>query len=122
MKKLSEAAISHKLETLEKWRIKEEKWIERRYRFKDYLEGIRFVNKLAEAAEERNHHPFITIQYKLVIVELTSWSENGLTDWTLKWPISMKSSIRKWCNQKRRSQAAVSFVHRTLFQILITHT
>ncbi|MDT9024123.1 4a-hydroxytetrahydrobiopterin dehydratase [Rossellomorea yichunensis] len=80
MKKLSEAAISHKLETLEKWRIKEEKWIERRYRFKDYLEGIRFVNKLAEAAEERNHHPFITIQYRLVIVELTSWSENGLTD------------------------------------------
>ncbi|WP_044337234.1 4a-hydroxytetrahydrobiopterin dehydratase [Rossellomorea aquimaris] len=80
MKKLSEAAVSQKLKTLEKWRIKEEKWIERRYRFKDYLEGIRFVNKLAEAAEEVNHHPFITIQYKLVIVELTSWSENGLTD------------------------------------------
>lgn len=80
MKKLSEAAISQKIETLEKWRLKEEKWIERRYRFKDYLEGIRFVNKLAEAAEAVNHHPFITIQYKLVIVELTSWSENALTD------------------------------------------
>ncbi|MGF3102758.1 4a-hydroxytetrahydrobiopterin dehydratase [Rossellomorea sp. DUT-2] len=80
MKKLSEAAIAQNLETLEKWRLIEEKWIERRYRFKDYLEGIRFVNKLAEAAEEVNHHPFITIQYKLVIVELTSWSENGLTD------------------------------------------
>ncbi|MGM0827383.1 MAG: 4a-hydroxytetrahydrobiopterin dehydratase [Bacillota bacterium] len=80
MKKLSDVAISQNLETLEKWRLKEEKWIERRYRFKDYLEGIRFVNKLAEAAEEVNHHPLITIQYKLVIVELTSWSENGLTD------------------------------------------
>ncbi|MGM0851320.1 MAG: 4a-hydroxytetrahydrobiopterin dehydratase [Bacillota bacterium] len=80
MKKLSEDALSQKLESLEKWRLKEEKWIERRYRFKGYLEGIRFVNKLAEAAEEVNHHPFITIQYKLVIVELTSWSENGLTD------------------------------------------
>ncbi|MFI8574488.1 4a-hydroxytetrahydrobiopterin dehydratase [Rossellomorea aquimaris] len=80
MKKLSEAALSQKLKSLEKWRLKEKKWIERRYRFKDYLEGIRFVNKLAEAAEEVNHHPFITIQYKLVIVELTSWSENGLTD------------------------------------------
>ncbi|KAA0564367.1 4a-hydroxytetrahydrobiopterin dehydratase [Rossellomorea aquimaris] len=80
MKKLSEVAIYQNLETLEKWRLIEEKWIERRYRFKDYLEGIRFVNKLAEAAEEVNHHPFITIQYKLVIVELTSWSENGLTN------------------------------------------
>lgn len=80
MKKLSEAALSQKLESLEKWRLKEKKWIERRYRFKGYLEGIRFVNKLAEAAEEVNHHPFITIQFKLVIVELTSWSENGLTD------------------------------------------
>jgi 4a-hydroxytetrahydrobiopterin dehydratase len=80
MKKLNDVAISQNLETLEKWRLKEEKWIERRYRFKDYLEGIRFVNKLAEAAEEMNHHPFIKVQYKLVIVELTSWSENGLTD------------------------------------------
>lgn len=80
MKKLGEAAISQNLETLKKWQLKEEKWIERRFRFKDYLEGIRFVNKLAETAEEVNHHPFITIQYKLVIVELTSWSENGLTD------------------------------------------
>jgi 4a-hydroxytetrahydrobiopterin dehydratase len=80
MKKLSEAALSQKLEPLEHWNLKKEKWIVRRYRFKDYLEGIRFVNKLAEAAEEVNHHPFITIQYKLVIVELTSWSEKGLTD------------------------------------------
>ncbi|MGE6752918.1 4a-hydroxytetrahydrobiopterin dehydratase [Rossellomorea sp. NPDC071047] len=79
MRKLSETAIAQNLKTLEKWRLKEEKWIERRYRFKDYLEGIRFVNKMAEAAEEMNHHPFITIQYKLVIVELTSWNENGLT-------------------------------------------
>jgi 4a-hydroxytetrahydrobiopterin dehydratase len=80
MKKLSESAISEKLKSLEKWELKEEKWIERRYRFKEYLEGIRFVNKLAELAEELKHHPFITIQYKLIIVELTSWSENGLTD------------------------------------------
>ncbi|MFI8688290.1 4a-hydroxytetrahydrobiopterin dehydratase [Rossellomorea sp. NPDC077527] len=80
MKKLNEATISQKLRSIEKWELKDGKWIERRYRFKDYLEGIRFVNKLAERSEEVNHHPFITIQYKLIIVELTSWHEKGLTD------------------------------------------
>ncbi|WP_394140189.1 4a-hydroxytetrahydrobiopterin dehydratase [Cytobacillus oceanisediminis] len=34
--------------------------------------------------EKENFHPFIIIQYKLVIVTLTSWSENGLTELDLK--------------------------------------
>ncbi|MBN8191291.1 4a-hydroxytetrahydrobiopterin dehydratase [Bacillus sp. NTK074B] len=47
--------------------------------FKDYLGGFRFVNRWSEQAEKVNH-PFITIQYKLIIVEMTSWNESGLTD------------------------------------------
>ncbi|WP_226673944.1 4a-hydroxytetrahydrobiopterin dehydratase [Rossellomorea aquimaris] len=80
MTKLNEPDISQKLKHLEKWQLKEGKWIVRKYRFKDYLEGIKFVNRLAELAEKVDHHPFITIQYKLIIVELTSWNENGLTE------------------------------------------
>ncbi|WP_264740482.1 4a-hydroxytetrahydrobiopterin dehydratase [Cytobacillus firmus] len=79
MTRLSEEEIARHLSTLPDWKRKDSKWIERRYRFKEYLEGIAFVNKIADLAEKENHHPFITIQYKMVIVSLTSWSENGLT-------------------------------------------
>ncbi|URT71437.1 4a-hydroxytetrahydrobiopterin dehydratase [Cytobacillus firmus] len=79
MTKISEEEIARKLSTLPDWKRKESKWIERRYRFKEYLDGIAFVNKIASLAESENHHPFIAIQYKMVIVSLTSWSENGLT-------------------------------------------
>ncbi|MBY0158009.1 4a-hydroxytetrahydrobiopterin dehydratase [Cytobacillus oceanisediminis] len=79
MKRLSEEEIARQLSTLSDWKRKDSKWIERRYRFKEYLDGIAFVNKIASLAEKENHHPFITIQYKMVIISLTSWSENGLT-------------------------------------------
>ncbi|OHX41604.1 4a-hydroxytetrahydrobiopterin dehydratase [Cytobacillus oceanisediminis] len=79
MKRLSEEEIARQLSTLSDWKRKDSKWIERCYRFKEYLDGIAFVNKIASLAEKENHHPFITIQYKMVIISLTSWSENGLT-------------------------------------------
>ncbi|RBP90081.1 pterin-4-alpha-carbinolamine dehydratase [Cytobacillus firmus] len=79
MTRLSEEEIARQLSMMPNWKRKDSKWIERRYRFKEYLDGIAFVNKLASLSEEVNHHPFITIQYKMVIVSLTSWSENGLT-------------------------------------------
>jgi len=43
------------------------------------LQGIKFVNAIAEASEKANHHPFISIEYKLITVKLTSWNARGLT-------------------------------------------
>lgn len=80
MTQFSEEEVSLQLTSLPKWKRIDIKWIERRYRFKEYLDGIAFVNKISSLAEKENHHPFINIQYKLVIVSLTSWSENGLTE------------------------------------------
>jgi 4a-hydroxytetrahydrobiopterin dehydratase len=71
--------IQKELLNLPKWTLKDEKWIERRYLFKEFLQGMHFVNEIAKISEERNHHPFITIQYKVVIVSLTSWNAKGLT-------------------------------------------
>ncbi|KON85485.1 pterin-4-alpha-carbinolamine dehydratase [Sporosarcina globispora] len=84
MTKLYEEEITRHLSALPDWKRKDSKWIERRFRFKEYLDGIAFVNKVAALAEKENHHPFITIQYKMVIVSLTSWSENGLTELDFK--------------------------------------
>ena len=35
----------------------ENKKITKSYSFKSYLNGIEFVNKIADLAEKRNHHP-----------------------------------------------------------------
>ncbi|SFD70394.1 pterin-4-alpha-carbinolamine dehydratase [Lentibacillus persicus] len=80
MERLSEAQIEKELENLPDWKRLDEKWIGRRYRFKDFLNGVRFVDKVAEYAESKQHHPFISIDYKIVTMKISSWQMKGLTD------------------------------------------
>jgi 4a-hydroxytetrahydrobiopterin dehydratase len=77
--KVSEERITEALGTLEGW-SREDKWIVKKYRFREYMDGIRFVNRVAELAECMNHHPMIAIDYKMITTKLTSWSAGGLTE------------------------------------------
>jgi len=61
------------------WKREDGKWIAKRYRFPAYLDGIEFVRRVAAEAERLDHHPFISIEYKLVTLRLTSWHAGGLT-------------------------------------------
>lgn len=80
MERLTEEQITKELENLPDWKRLDEKWIERKYRFKDFLNGVRFVDQIAEYAEQKQHHPFISIDYKVVTVKISSWQMKGLTD------------------------------------------
>lgn len=80
MKRLNEEQIVKELTQLSEWKRLDEKWITRRYRFKEFLDGIRFVNEIATYAEQKNHHPFISIDYKVVTLKISSWQMKGLTD------------------------------------------
>ncbi|SFB30221.1 4a-hydroxytetrahydrobiopterin dehydratase [Lentibacillus halodurans] len=80
MERLSEEQIAKELENLPDWKRLDEKWIERRYRFKEFLNGVRFVDQIAEYAENKQHHPFISIDYKVVTLKISSWQMKGLTD------------------------------------------
>ncbi|ACJ80256.1 4a-hydroxytetrahydrobiopterin dehydratase [Bacillus tropicus] len=79
MLRLTEEEVQEELLRLDKWVVKDEKWIERKYMFSDYLKGVEFVSEAAKLSEEHNHHPFILIQYKAVIITLSSWNAKGLT-------------------------------------------
>ena len=50
------------------------------FKFKDFMEAIRFVNTLAEVAEKEDHHPNISIQYNKVSIDLWTHSINGLSE------------------------------------------
>jgi 4a-hydroxytetrahydrobiopterin dehydratase len=62
------------------WRQEGESLI-RDYEFKDFVAAIAFVNQVAEAAEEANHHPDILVHgWNKVRLTLTTHSEGKLTD------------------------------------------
>jgi 4a-hydroxytetrahydrobiopterin dehydratase len=62
------------------WRQEGESLI-RDYEFKDFVSAIAFVNRVADVAEEHNHHPDISIHgWNKVRLELTTHSEGKLTD------------------------------------------
>lgn len=80
LEKLTEQDVLEKLAAVPNWKLTDERWIERKYRFQDYLNGIAFVQAVANLSEQVQHHPFISIDYKMVILKISSWRAKGLTE------------------------------------------
>jgi 4a-hydroxytetrahydrobiopterin dehydratase len=76
---LKEDEISSRLEGL-RWK-REDQEIVRDLRFADFKQAIAFVNRVAEVAEEANHHPDILVHsWNKVRLSLTNHSAGGLTE------------------------------------------
>ena len=61
------------------WRQEGESLV-RDYEFKDFAEAMAFVNRVAEAAEDANHHPDILVHgWNKVRLILSTHSVGGLT-------------------------------------------
>ena len=69
---------NHMLE-LPEWRLENESLI-KEFKFENYMASITFVNRLAEKAEEYNHHPDLEIGWCRVVVTFTSHDSGGVTD------------------------------------------
>jgi 4a-hydroxytetrahydrobiopterin dehydratase len=54
--------------------------LEREFRFADFRAAMDFVNRVAEVAEEENHHPDIAISYNRVTLRWSTHSAGGITD------------------------------------------
>jgi 4a-hydroxytetrahydrobiopterin dehydratase len=65
---------------MEQWR-REGETIVRDLKFADFAEAMAYVNRVAELAEEVNHHPDILVHgWNRVRLTLTTHSAGGLTD------------------------------------------
>ena len=60
------------------WEL-EETSISRLIEFDSYMDGIDFVNNVAEIAEDSQHHPDIDIRWGSVSLHLTTHEKGGLT-------------------------------------------
>jgi 4a-hydroxytetrahydrobiopterin dehydratase len=64
----------------DQWRQEDESLV-RDLEFDDFKAAMAFVNRVADAAEEANHHPDILVHgWNKVRLTLTTHSEGGLTD------------------------------------------
>ncbi len=61
------------------WKLNGKK-IEREFVFKDFVEAMKFVNRVADVAEGEGHHPDLHIHWNKVLVELWTHSIGGLSE------------------------------------------
>jgi len=76
---MSEEEAKAMLKKVEGWELRENK-IRKVYRFKDFKESMKFVNKVADLAEEEGHHPDIFISWNKVMLTLTTHAIGGLSE------------------------------------------
>ena len=77
--KLSRSEAEQRAKSLNGWTLDGDA-IRKQFVFKDFLEAVAFVNRLAPLAEQADHHPDILINYKRVTLTYSTHSEGGLTD------------------------------------------
>jgi 4a-hydroxytetrahydrobiopterin dehydratase len=58
----------------------EEGALRRSVKFPEFLSGIEAVRRVAERAEEKDHHPDIDIRWRTVTFALVTHSEGGITE------------------------------------------
>ena len=77
--KLNEAEIVLALAALPDWRL-DGQTIARPFHFKDFPAALKFVNLVADLAEQAQHHPDIDVLWNKVTLALTTHAAGGLTE------------------------------------------
>ena len=79
MAKLTRTEAEQRVASLSGWTLDGDA-IRKQFTFKNFVDAIAFVNRLAPEAEAADHHPDILINYKRVTLTWSTHSEGGLTD------------------------------------------
>lgn len=72
--------IQRLLAQLNGWEVVREHHLKKNYRFSNFAEALKFVNRVGDLAEEQGHHPDICFGWGNV--EITIWTHkiDGLTE------------------------------------------
>ncbi len=79
MQKLSSEQINEYLGDLPDWSLNGDS-LQRTFRFDDFAGSMAFVTRIADLAEQMQHHPDIMIRYNKVTLTLTTHDAGGLTE------------------------------------------
>lgn len=78
METLTGEALEEAVAGLEGWKLEGGELV-RDAKFRDFVEAMAFVNRVAEAAETAGHHPDIDIRYNKVRLALVTHDAGGIT-------------------------------------------
>jgi len=78
--KLTGEDAQRRLQSLKGWTLDGDA-IRKQFTFEDFLQAIAFVNRVADVAEEADHHPDILVHgWNKVRLTLTTHDSGGLTE------------------------------------------
>jgi len=79
---LKDEDIANRIRMIGPWDYdSDDKILIRETMFKNFMEAMGFLNKLAEAAEKLDHHPDMTLcEYNRIIITTTTHDAGGITD------------------------------------------
>ncbi len=67
------------LKQLSGWEISRDgKWLQKSYKFKNFVQAIAFVNRVGDIAEQENHHPDIKLGWGYADISLQTHAAGGL--------------------------------------------
>jgi 4a-hydroxytetrahydrobiopterin dehydratase len=75
----SATEVTSQLTRVPDWKVENGELV-RTFQFEDFRASMRFVNQIADLAEEAAHHPDIDIRYSRVRLALVTHDAGGLTD------------------------------------------
>ena len=75
---LTKTEINEQVKALDGWTLEGDA-IRKQYTFKGFPEAIAFLNRLVPDAEQADHHPDITVNYRRVTLSWSTHDEGGLT-------------------------------------------
>ena len=79
MARLSDAQVKRAIRSLKGWK-REGDFITKDFRFRSFMGGIRFVDKVARIAESQEHHPDIHVVWTTVTLKIQTHDQGGITD------------------------------------------
>ena len=82
-RKLSEAEIKEELDKLDGWKVVSGK-LSRTLQFENFIQAFSFMTKVALEAEKLNHHPEWFNVWNKVVIDLTTHSVKGISDYDFK--------------------------------------
>ena len=72
------------LKKVDGWDVKNDEkknyYLEKQFKFKNFLESQNFINKVGEVSETENHHPDITFGWGYAKINIHTHAINGLAE------------------------------------------
>ena|ERR1700722_11512863 len=62
------------------WQVLDEQKLEKEYKFPNFAEALKFVNRVGEVAEKENHHPDIYFTWGQARIQIWTHKIQGLTE------------------------------------------